>query len=363
MRVRCCPCPSVRHPTKKNRPPTVNRQPLLSPILIFSLGLVLGLMSTGQWVLARGEACFTYGIQIARHIDVMEWRAGDPWQYRVLAPYLLNPLLSLFEKLQIPDHAKIAFITFRVLQDAAIVIIAFYYYREIGLAPLHALMGMMLLSWSVSHASYDSDLQFNTFFDVMFYLLAALCVLRGRYKTLIPLTAIAALNRETSALIPFLLLPAMKFERPLKLTPASNPLALTFSVCLATYIFIFISLRMTFGTQYLITPYGHQPGLDILKYNFLRPVTYLQLLATLNIIPILALAACKRWPRELRAFAWIVVPVWFLIHAFSAVLAETRLLLVPQALIFIPGALSLLQAARSAKDSEILTASAKAFKE
>ena len=47
----------------------------------------------------------------------------------------------------------------------------------------------------------------------------------------------------------------------------------------------------------------------------------------------------RKWPLELRAFFWVIVPVWFLVHAFGSVMAETRLLLVPQAMVFIPGAL------------------------
>ncbi len=37
------------------------------------------------------------------------------------------------------------------------------------------------------------------------------------------------------------------------------------------------------------------------------------------------------WPSPLTAMFWAIVPLWFVIHAFAAVLAETRLLLVPYA--------------------------------
>ena len=51
-----------------------------------------------------------------------------------------------------------------------------------------------------------SDIQFNTFFDVTFYLLAGLCILQKRFVWIVPITLLAALNRETSGLIPFLLM-------------------------------------------------------------------------------------------------------------------------------------------------------------
>jgi hypothetical protein len=54
------------------------------------------------------------------------------------------------------------------------------------------------------HSHHGSDFQFNTFFDIMFYLLAGLVVFAGRYKWIVPITILGALNRETSALIPVL---------------------------------------------------------------------------------------------------------------------------------------------------------------
>lgn len=42
---------------------------------------------------------------------------------------------------------------------------------------------------------------------------------------------------------------------------------------------------------------------------------------------------------QARVEFWVVVPIWFTIHALGAVMAEIRLFLVPQAMVFIPGAL------------------------
>ena len=72
------------------------------------------------------------------------------------------------------------------------------------------------------------------------------------------------------------------------------------------------------------------------RYGFMQSA----LLTILLVTPLLALLGYARWPASLRVFFWTVVPLWFFIHAVGAVMAETRLLLVPQALIFIPGALA-----------------------
>jgi hypothetical protein len=197
------------------------------------------------------------------------------------------------------------------------------------------LFGMGLLAWGNSYSYYDSDLAFNTFFDMIFYLLAGLCILYGRYIWIIPITLLAALNRETSRLIPILLLVSLFL-----LQKGSQRKGLSvFIVSFTIFVVIFVTLRIIYGRQELLLPYGHYPGFDLLQYNLFRVVTWQQLIATLSLIPIIALIGYKKWPLHLYAFFWALVPIWFVVHAFSAVMAETRLFLVPQVMVFIPGAL------------------------
>ena len=296
--------------------------------------LLLGAFTTSEYVRARGISYLEQG-QAARHQAVLDGHAGDPWQYRVLAPLLIDPLIGLLHRLGIPHHVAVSFILFRVLQDTLLLLLAAAYYRQLGLSLPHALLGMILLAWGMSYSHYDSDLQFNTFFDVIFYLLAGWCVLRGRSAWIVPIAALAALNRETSGLIPFL---------PLAAAPGSaRRLAPVCAAALLGYAGVSIGLRLLYGTQEYHGPYGHEPGLDLLGYNLWRAITWQQLFATLSVIPLLALLAWRRWPRPLKGFFLAVVPVWVVVHAFAAVLAESRLFLVPQALVFIPGALFLAQ--------------------
>lgn len=182
----------------------------------------------------------------------------------------------------------------------------------------------------------DSDLQFNTFFDFIFYLIAGLCVLQGQFFWIIPVTFFAALNRETSGLIPFSLLSVSIFVLPKGSFRTVIPI---FATSFAIYVAIFVGLRLIYGSQELLIPYGHHPGIDLLQYNLFRAVTWRQLIATLSITPIVAMIGYYKWPQQLRVFFWSIVPLWFTIHAFGAVMAETRLFLVPQAMVFIPGAL------------------------
>jgi len=77
----------------------------------------------------------------------------------------------------------------------------------------------------------------------------------------------------------------------------------------------------------------------MLLNNLRSPQSWLYVFATLGVLPAMAIAFWSRWPPVLRAWFWALIPVWFLIHGLAAVAAEARLFLVPQVLVFIPGAL------------------------
>lgn len=228
-------------------------------------------------------------------------------------------------------------------EDFLILVAAFLLYRALDLSRSSAVLGIGLLGWSMAASWFDSDLQFSTFFEVLLYLVAGLLVVHGKPWLVVPVTALAALNRETSGLIPFLVLlsPMLPGGR-VRLRHRLGP----FAACMSVYVTIFILLRLSYSGQDQVLAYGHRPGLDMLVYNLSRSITWRQLAATLSVVPIVALVRHRTWSGELRAFFWAVVPVWFAVHAVAAVMAESRLFLVPQALVFIPGALYAVEAAR-----------------
>jgi len=285
------------------------------------------------------------GLQIQRHSAVLQGTAPNPWQYRILADYLVEGAIQFFKNLSIQHPVGSAFIAFRFVQNVLIFWLTYLYYRKLDLSPAHALTGLVLLAWGMTYAYYDSDLQFNTYFDIIFYLLAGLLILHKKVVWLIPLMVFAALNRETSGLIPFmalaLILPWRAGSDENKGQKATTLVIV--AIALGVFTVIFFALRLIYPHQPISTPYGHTMGLDLLRYNLFRGITWAQLFATLSIIPVLALLAYKKWPPALTIFFWVIVPVWFLIHPFTSVMAETRVFLVPQALVFIPGALFLLK--------------------
>ena len=152
--------------------------------------------------------------QMENHVDVMQGDAGDPWQYRLLSDYLAEALLRFVTWIGYPRPGISAFVLFRFLQNLLIFCLAALYYRKLGLNHYLTLLGMSILAWGMTHALYDSDLSFNLYTDIAFYLIAGILILKRKYVWTIPLVVLAAFNRETSGLIPFMLLAAYLVERP-----------------------------------------------------------------------------------------------------------------------------------------------------
>ncbi|MGD0174937.1 MAG: hypothetical protein ABSC61_11025 [Anaerolineales bacterium] len=315
-----------------------------------SIVAILFSLTTVFWqVQFMGIPYLETGNQIKSHNAVMQGTAGNPWQYRILAEYAVEGFIRFFQGMNFPHAIAVAFIFFRLLQNFLIFLIAYIYYRRLRLSTAQALMGLCILTWSMTNALDASDLQFNTYFDILFYLLAGLAILHEKPFWIIPLSVLATFNRETSGLIPLMLLATQYRTAPGKAKTRSIVAAV---LSLTLYLAIFLGLRLYFGPRELVLPYGHIPGFDLLVYNLFHPVTWVMLIATLGILPFLAVFSYPRWPRGLKAFFWTVVPIWFFVHAFGGVMAETRLFLVPQALIFIPGALLLVSTSNSPSSTQ-----------
>ncbi len=273
--------------------------------------------------------------QLSRHANVLAGRAPNPWQYRVLSEWIAELFVRIAGLLSIGSEVAVGFIALRLVQNAAIFLLAFALYRKLSGSSLLGLLGILLLAASMANAYYDNDLSFNTYFDVLFYLLAAWLLIARRYYAVVILALFAALNRETSGIIPFLMAATILDERA---RPALRKLAPAL-LALVLFAVVFLVLRWLYPGRPLYIPYKHPPGVPLLLYNVTRQFTWEQLWRTLGLAPLLGLAFLPTWPRLWKWYFLILCPTWFIIHSFASVMAETRLFLVPLALIFIPGVL------------------------
>ena len=271
------------------------------------------------------------------HVQMIEGVAGNPWQYRILADWILDPMINQLDDIGISNPQVFAFIVFRFIQCLLIFLAAGFYYQKLGLSLFANLLGLSILAWGMSLSLYNSDLAFNNFFDIAFYLIAAIIILDGKFIWIPLLMVLTAFNRETSVLIPFMLIGFVYFHEDR--SKFMKPVIFYAIGSLAIFTAIFFGLRVYYGEQQFLTADGYYPGIGLLVLNLSRLVTWEQLIITLGVVPFLALFSYRYWPRTLKVFFWVVVPAWLAVHFFAALIAETRLLLVPHALVFIPGAL------------------------
>jgi hypothetical protein len=274
------------------------------------------------------------GNQIQRHQAVMDGTAPNAWQFRVLSEFVTEGLIRVFKSLNIPHPIAAAFISFRLFQNLLIFLIAAFYYSRLGLNDYLVLIGQGALAWGMMHALFDSDLQFSNYSEVIFYLATALIILRGKDIWIIPVVVLAALNRETSGAIPFMLLAARLQLRPR--IHIARRTSLIFALLCAIYVLVFLGLRFFYG---LDRPVSGPVGLSLLLSHIVNFRAWALMFATLSVFPFIAIASYRTWRQPFKALFWAVIPIWFIIIPFTGGLMETRHYLVPQSLIFIPGAL------------------------
>jgi hypothetical protein len=209
--------------------------------------------------------------------------------------------------------------------------------RRLGFDRYLSAFGLGLIAWAMTQSLFNAALSFNTYGDLVFYLAAAVLILQRRYAWILPLTVLAAVNRETSGLIPVMLI-AVAYVRGLDTDEGRRAVRIGLASLIA-FAATYGIVRLAVGPAFFIDVHGKSPGIELLEYNA-KGATLDLLFQTLNILPLLALISLRRWPAELKAFGLAIVPVWLVAHTFAAVLAESRLMLVPFAVVFVPGALA-----------------------
>lgn len=303
---------------------------------IIALGLLITALHL-TWIARTNPDRLAYlesGKQFQYHQVVIAGEAGNPWQYRILAPFLLEGLIRLTAPLQIPHQIALIFVALRTLQNIAIFALVYRYFEILGYRLEIKILGLSLVMWGMVLAAYDSDLAFNTYFDVIFYLLGVLLIWGARWAWLIPLMVLATLNRETSGLIPILAGLTLWFVHQERRLNRDYALIIA---ALGLYFAIFAALRLHYGLRPSDSP---TPGLDALIFNLTDLRGWVLVTATLGLTPLLASLSWQKMERRLQIWGIVILPLWFIIHLSGGIMAETRLFLVPYILILVPASLS-----------------------
>jgi hypothetical protein len=325
-----------------------------------------------------------------RHRAVIEKRSEyyNPWQYRILCPYTIEALMSIYDvtvdkiypiekkihftlenntgttdetdkfiKLMQTRGAMkymIIFILFRFFEHLLIFYLAWKLWRYFVRSKWLIFLGINFLALALGNAVAAADLSFNTYMDIIFYLATAnIIVYKKNPWLLVPVTILAAFNRETSIMIPALYFISQAdfsdfhFTRKSWKTIIFPPKKVWFYTVFLYVLFflIFTGLRLYFG--YRPQQVWKAPaGLPMLKLNLFSAVgakAYLELIGTYGVIPLIILYKLRSFPYLLRKWFLFLTPVWFAVHYISVVAYQTRLFMVPFVMIMIPMILWLIE--------------------
>lgn len=292
---------------------------------------------------ATDQQAISLGEQEARHMKMLRGDSEffNPWQYRIFSTYAVEYTYQILHSISNKISRTHAFLAFRFGQNILVLLMLQLYLVALGIRnPWLIMVGLILTGFCMATSVFKSDLSFNTYFDILFYLIAAWLIIKEKLIWIIPLTAVAALNRETSLFIPFMVL-APFIPNQIRQVPKKNLLVVVGA--LMVFAIVFILVRVYYGYQPPTGIHGIANFLDYLKFNLTFFRMYFELAGTLTFLPVLVLLFSKHLPELLRKWFWLICPTWFAIHLAYSTAVETRLFLVPQVLIFIPAFLWLVE--------------------
>lgn len=305
----------------------------------------------------------------------------NPWQYRILCPMTIEgimwvynhtvdkvfPIESKFhfniqntsgtndetdkfvKMMQTPGVMKylLIFSLFRLVENFFIFYLAWILWSYFIKGKWLIFLGINFLALALGNSVSAADLSFNTYMDIIFYLLTANMILyKWNRNWLFLIVPLAALNRETGMLIPALyFISETDFTRfSLKKSGIRNirfPKLNTWifiGILYIIFLSIFVALRVYYG--YRPQQQWKAPaGLPMLKLNLFSAVgakAYMELIGTFGVIPLIILYKFKAFPHLLKKWFIFLVPIWFGVHYVSVVAYQTRLFMVPIILIFLP---------------------------
>jgi hypothetical protein len=163
---------------------------------------------------------------------------------------------------------------------------------------------------------------------------------KNKFLWILPLSVLAALNKESSILLPSLLLAysiLVQQKHPIKLSIVDKKQFLTALSAVVLFFLTYLILRIVIGpAAYATSGYGDiYPGAQLLVSNLRNGFAWEQLLLIFNILP-LSLFYLKYLPNQLKNLVILFVIPWFMGQYFFGSVDEGRLFLVPLAVFFIP---------------------------
>ncbi len=317
--------------------------------VLSSIGFMAALTTAFQLMLPRLRSEWIVGA-IDQHNLLMHGSAGSPWQYRILSDSLIEPLIRVVSVAGSRDpylYGLGSFVLFRAAQEVCIFGVGFIYYTKLGLGPIASLVGLGVVCAAMVVGQIETSWQLDAYTELALYLLAALLVLSRRFRLVVPIAVLAALNRETGVLIPLMPLACVDVSR--LRSPQNLPVYRAVGVGVALFVLVRIGLHLALPSQDQSTRLIPDELLSGLKIK--GAWAYLAIaLASVPFIGALGVSVCSPF---LRSLFWLVVPVWIATHAWGNFAMTPIAFLVPLGLVIVPSALFLVAAVQASPNQLI----------
>ena len=295
-------------------------------------------------VLAAGWLASTYEFRTApysdltgrlfdQHLRVLQGVAGNPTQFRPLPEWIWDSLIRVQTARGSGDPIYTSLLVLRYAQNLLLFMLAYCYYRVLGLHIFAALLGIAVLSIIGAASVYLNWLRLSSNLDVSFYLLAGILILRRHDIWIIPLAMLASLNREGSGFIPFMLLTA-RIPELMRASTRTRTLTIV-GLAIAGWFSVYVAMRVLYPPQALVTDLFDAA----IKLNLGRETSWMNIFGTFGVLPLVALLGMRTWPHLLRIWFWLIVPLWIVVHVLASLINETVLFFEPTALLLIPGSI------------------------
>jgi hypothetical protein len=255
---------------------------------------------------------------IARHREIVSGTAGSPYRYRILVPFVLDPLIGLVARWTAYRNAFLG--TYAAYDAFAISfsLLATFAYLRRWFRSTMALAGTLYMAVMMTLALRDHYFMPWSWIEPGLVAVALSLLVRGRRAAILPLTVVAALNRETGLIIPLLLCAT-------SLAPGRRNGALGWCVsALAAWAIVFFGLRWVLGGA---APYSSIPELwrsNTEPLHLVRAIVQVALFG--GALWFLVPAGIRHAPQFVRRSA-LVVPPYLIGVLLFGMWYEVRLLI------------------------------------
>ena len=272
------------------------------------------------------------------HFDVVQGEAKAPTQYRIGPYWLAHVVFTQAILLGAPnDNFTLA----GVYTTVRLIVTAFAYFSLLVFLsrwfdPARTVLGLCFLVAVNPLATFMYFHQPGDPWTFLFFMLGLIAIQSGRDWWLPLLILIGTPFRETIVL----LLPAYLAIRWGEI-PFTRLWSLV-AAMLVAFLLPYLGLRWYFGPieSYVVEHLREHQSPNLFVYNLTQPDCWMVTLLYFNVLWIAVPLVWRKLPRLIRR-AWIIVPIFFIIHLIWGRLVEARLFL-PILPLFIPAGLLML---------------------